>query len=112
MDEKKTPKAQELADEELERVSGGQTHFATTDGRYFTYIGKSGDDREYLKDFNRRYCCPRCKRPVHYGVGDRYYCDACDESWYYESKLLLNLAGGLYKEVSREEYEREKSWWE
>ena len=112
MDEKETAKAQELTDEQLKKVAGGQKYFAGTDGNYYVYIGRTDADRGYTEDCDRRYLCPNCGRPVHLGVGARYYCDPCDESWFFESKLSLNINSGLYKQISKAEYERNKSWWE
>lgn len=102
---------QELTDEELKNVAGGQTYFNTNCG-YFKYVGKSDAEKDYKYDWDRRYLCPNCGKPVHYGKGARFYCDLCNESWYCESKLYLNLRSGLYAEISEAEYKKGKSWWQ
>ena len=112
MDDKKPVEAQELADEELEKVAGGRRYFATTSGRYFHYVGRLADSDGYEDDWNKRYLCPNCGKPVHCGRWDRYYCDPCDESWYNENKLMINLGSGLYEEITKQEFERDKAWWE
>ena len=52
-----------------------------------------------------KYICPKCGRPVHYGSGWRYYCDQCDESWYFEKSLNPNLNSGLWKEIDPKDAE-------
>lgn len=94
MDEKKHPGVQELDDSELGEVSGGITE-TTYNGRKYKW---NGGTLTYDSTWDKAFLCPRCGRPVHYGILNRYYCDACDESWYYESKLVPNLAGGLWEE--------------
>ena len=98
MDEKKLEGAQELSDEQLGEVTGGQTE-CTYNGKRYKYVGTPGWF-SYKRDWDKCYLCPNCGRPVHYGAFYRYYCDACDESWYYESKLIPNLTTGVWKEIS------------
>lgn len=38
-----------------------------------------------------RLLCPKCGRPVRYSPWLRYYCEACDESWCYETDLVRRL---------------------
>ena len=102
MDEKKFEGAQELSDEQLEGVAGGQTE-CTYNGKRYKYVGAtdsgSSAGRNWRDDYDKCYLCPNCGRPVHYGSWFRYYCDPCDESWYYESKLIPNLTTGVWKEI-------------
>ena len=103
MDEKKPEGAQELSDEQLGGVAGGQTE-CTYNGKRYKYVGAtdagSSAGRNWRDDYDKCYLCPNCGRPVHYGSWFRYYCDPCDESWYYESKLIPNLTTGVWKEIS------------
>ena len=86
----------ELTDDELEGVQGGYI-ICSRDGKYYTYTGSDPD---------QKYVCPNCGRPVHEGTGWRFYCDACDESWFFERCLAPNLSSGAWTEISEEEYVR------
>lgn len=86
----------ELTDEELGRAQGG-FDICAHDGQYYLYKGNDSD---------LKYTCPNCGRPVHEGAAWRFYCDACDESWFFESALEPNLSSGAWKEISKEEYTR------
>lgn len=101
MDEKKPADAFELDDEQLAGVAGGQS-YADQDGKHYKYIGNDDTD----PDWNNCYLCPNCGRPVHYGGWGRYFCDPCDENWYYESKLRLNLSTGVWQEMDDEQYKK------
>lgn len=87
----------ELTEEELHGVAAGATSF-----REYTSVVRDGTnvtanyvDYEWRgTDENQKYLCPNCQRPVHYGTAWRYYCDSCNESWFFESLLKLNKAGG------------------
>lgn len=98
MDTRKTTDVEGLADEDLADVAGGydKYHDESPD-RYYIWDGNS---RTYAK-----YLCPNCRRPVHEGLGARYYCDPCDASWYIESRLVPNIGAGYWKEVSKQEYQ-------
>ena len=96
--EKKLPTtAQELPDEEMDKVAGGasqrsiliNTDYGIMKARktYVNYEWRGTDD-------NKKYLCPRCHGPVHYTSWGRYRCDSCDESWFIESNLEMNMAGG------------------
>ena len=102
MDEKKLEGAQELNDGQLEGVAGGQME-CSYNGKRYKYVGRlyeAGSGKsDYKEDWDKCYLCPNCGRPVHYGTGFRYYCDPCDESWFYESKLIPNLTTGMWKEI-------------
>ena len=82
-------KEKQLTKEELEKVDGGYTTFKHTDGKYYEFRGDSSQR-------NQKYLCPKCKRPVYYGSGWKYYCDYCHDSWFNERKLDANLASGLW----------------
>lgn len=101
MDVQKHEEAQKIPDEFLGQVFGGKKHFEIN-GRYFEYTGSI---LCWSSDWDHCYLCPRCGRPVHYGKWARFYCDPCDESWYWEEKLVPNLASGLWKELTKEEYD-------
>ncbi len=84
---------QNLTDAELENVTGGMEWYQDTkEHRFFHWAGGNNLDEKYR--------CPNCDRLLHYGTGWRYYCDPCNESWFYESDLTLNLGDHLWKEVS------------
>ena len=89
-----------LNDSELNEVTGGYnyTHDASTD-KYYQW---NGNDLEE----DHKYVCPNCKRPVHHGLWRRFYCDPCDASWLQEDRLLPNLNSGLWREISKSDYER------
>lgn len=89
----------ELTDEELETVQGG-FDVCRQDGHFYKYVGTDPD---------QKYLCPNCGGPVHEGTGWRFYCDACDESWFLENRLNPNLASGSWSRISRAEYERRRS---
>lgn len=99
MAEKMPDDTLELSDKELGSVNGGGI-FRIIDGKYYVYDGK--DDA----DLNARYLCPNCGRPVHFGTAWRYYCDPCDESWFMEDLLKVNLSSGVWKELTRKEYKQ------
>ncbi len=87
----------EVADEILGEVNGGYDKYHDSSAeKYYIWNGNSRTAEKYL--------CPNCGRPVHYGSGWRYYCDPCNESWFFESSLRPNIAAGYWKEVSEEEY--------
>lgn len=94
IDQKNAP--ENLTDSELDEVTGGYifTHDKTTD-KYYRW--GNGDE-------NKRFLCPNCKRPVHKGGWDRFYCDPCDASWYDLHRLRPNIAAGGWIEISKEEY--------
>lgn len=86
-----------IPDEELGRVAGGMDWYQ--DKRHNKYYKWDGGDNK-----NEKYRCPNCGRVLHYGAGWRYYCDPCDESWFYESGLVLNRGQNLWRECSWEEW--------
>ena len=96
-EENKTTAAQELPDEEMDKVAGGANKRSELIRRevqwngilhvYAVYEWKGTDD-------NKKYLCPNCHRPVHPGSWGRYYCDPCNESWYLEGSLERNPTGG------------------
>ena len=96
-EENKTTAAQELPDEEMDKVAGGANKRSELIRRevnwngilhvYAVYEWKGTDD-------NKKYLCPNCHRPVHPGGWGRYYCDPCNESWYLEGSLERNPTGG------------------
>lgn len=92
-------KAAELSDEQLAGVTGGLC-YTQSDGKYFRYIGSNSE-----ADFGKRYLCPKCGRPVRYGVWLRFCCDSCDETWYYEHTLVPNTASGVWEEISKADYD-------
>lgn len=100
MSDVKAAEDRELKDQELEIVHGGQ-NFAKQDGAYYEYVGSGWPGSS---DWDKCYLCPKCGRPVHFGAGFRYYCDPCDDWWFNEEKLRLDLSQGMWKEISEERY--------
>ncbi len=88
---------QQLNDSELEMATGGMDWYQDRkNDRYYKWTG--GDNT------SEKYRCPNCGRLLHAGWGNRYYCDPCNESWFYESKLVLNMGDNLWKECSWAEW--------
>lgn len=91
------PAAQELSDECLSAVAGGKDTVRKYGKMTIDGLTESTPYTDYKwNGTNNRlkYLCPKCHCPVHPGTGWRYYCDACNESWFLESNLELNLAAG------------------
>ena len=103
------PAFQELPDESLDAVTGGSDTYTALVSEVSDSEGKHKIYEEYEwkgSNDNLKYLCPRCHRPVHYGGWGRYFCDPCDESWFCESNLKMNPAGGWvfvkrYSETSK-----------
>ncbi len=88
---------EKLTDSELGAVAGGFSKFEdTTTGKCYKFTGS---------DTNAKYLCPNCGRPVHRGDLGKFYCDPCDDSWFWEDDLLPNLKSGVWKEISKDEFE-------
>lgn len=103
MEEKKTTNAEglgaeQLADEQLNGIVGGRDYVKTNTWCY-KYVGSSSDE-----DWSASYLCPKCHNPVRYTGWGWFRCDPCDESWFNEAKLPLNLNSGVWKQISEEEY--------
>lgn len=99
MEGKEPAGARVLSDEQLAGVTGG-LGYAEAGGRYYRYIGSDSES-----DYGKRYLCPKCGRPMRYGVWLRFTCDSCDESWYYEDALVPNAASGVWEEISKADYD-------
>ena len=90
------------------RGAGDACSFSVQTGQITTASGykRQFDEYEWVgTDDNLKYICPNCHRPVHPGAGRRYYCDPCDESWYFESDLDMNMSSGGW--VFKRKYEKE-----
>lgn len=98
MTDKKNTAATALHDQDLDEVTGGLDYVEVkSTGKYYKWRGNDNQD-------GQKFLCPNCGRPVHYGAWMRYYCDPCNESWLYESKLVPNIASGLWHEIPEFEY--------
>ncbi len=87
-----------LNDNELDEVNGGKTKFYDkATGKYYRWNGHYAYDKQYL--------CPKCGKPLSTTFGFRYDCSSCDDYWIRESSLVPNLASGLWKEISKDEYD-------
>ncbi len=89
--------AAQISDDELAGVAGGYNlTYDEATGKYYAWEGS---------DTNTKYVCPKCGRPLKAGfMNFKFYCDPCDESWFFEGKLNPNLNGG-WKEISKDEYD-------
>ncbi len=99
---------QQLNDSELEMATGGMdVYHDWKNDKYYKWYGGNNTSHKYR--------CPNCGRLLHEGllsvlkidIGARYFCDACDEQWFYESKLTLNVGDGLWQEISFEQWVQE-----
>ena len=99
---------QQLSDSELEMTTGGMdVYMDKQNKKYYKWYGGN--------NYSQKYRCPKCGGPLHRGImsivgldfGDRYFCDSCDEQWFYESKLVLNMGKGLWQEISFEQWVQE-----
>lgn len=98
----------ELPDEELDQVSGGYDTYDKFIGKKF-YPGLWGGntvEKNVCKrykwecgDINLKYRCPNCGRLVHKGSWNQFYCDPCNESWFFEDYLDPNLDAWVFKEI-------------
>ncbi len=94
-----TAPAAELTDPELNDATGGNLykwHDEAT-GKYYKWTGALDNGLKYL--------CPNCRRPLSSFWGIKYTCDHCDASWVFEYRLLPNYASGLWKEITKAEYD-------
>lgn len=92
-----------LNDSQLEEVQGGlDYHHDTNTGKYYKRVSD---------DWDSAYLCPNCGKPVHQGLGARFYCDDCSESWYFESNFSnsLNLTSGCWQEITHDEYKHKSN---
>lgn len=110
MSDNELNKPQELNDDQLEKVAGGR-QYHSFNGKYYLYNSKI-ENGFWNENWDKCYLCPNCGGPVHYGAWARYFCDACDESWYWENKLDLNLDSGLWTEITKERYDKGKPAWD
>ena len=97
-----------LDDSELNEVAGGMdVYHDTKNNKYYKWYGGNNTSHKYR--------CPHCGRLLHEGllsvikidIGARYFCDACDEQWFFEKKLTLNVGDGLWEEISFEQWVQE-----
>lgn len=96
MKEKRPADACELADEQLGGVSGGQRYVERA-GKRYRYVGDRSNE-----DLGKCYLCPKCGRPLRYNSWLHFCCDSCDDSWYFEDGLTVNLADGAWEEAPGE----------
>ncbi len=83
-----------LVDEELTEVNAGMTKYRDHDtGRYYRWAET---------DCNKKYLCPKCRRPLKSRWGFRYDCDPCDSWWVIEGNLIPDPQ--YWVEISSEDY--------
>ncbi len=84
-----------LADKDLSEAQGGnyKYHDEAT-GKYYRWKGS---------DYNHKFLCPKCGRPVKSDWGFRYDCDHCNEWWVMEYSLKINPE--TWVEITKEQYE-------
>ena len=84
--EQSKPQSRELSDQELAQASGG---------KYKEYVDdiwkrdSQGRVTHWKTDSGKIYhfTCPRCGRILHYGTLDFFYCDPCDDCWFFENSV-------------------------
>lgn len=87
-------KQNELSEEKLEQVSGGELPIAWAldgapgaekvlrrDGRGNPVYWQGCQDGKGITE-PYFYICPHCGRVLHQGTFNRLYCDPCDEGWF------------------------------
>lgn len=106
MDKDKLNKPEELADEDLEVVTGGGgveiLRAGKMNGKYYIYNGPVTEEA-----LTQAYTCPKCGHTIYWGADlwDWYTtCEGCGEKWWMRNHVNLNLSTGYWKEVSYEEY--------
>ena len=89
-----------LTDKNLDHVVGGRGR-SIYNGKYYVYDGRS-------VDVINKYVCPHCGAPLQAADWPftMYKCYFCNESWYFEDKLVPDLNNSKWREVSKEEYDR------
>ncbi len=103
MADEKNLAASPIAEQDLDQVTGGYEetiHIRETD-KYYRYAPKNSNDK------NLQYLCPNCKRPVHIGWWGRYFCDPCNASWGNLERIIPNVNGGPWEEITKEQYDKE-----
>lgn len=83
-----------LGDREFESVQGGFQYYTDEQDRYYRFVGSKNKDRD------KKYTCPYCGKPVHYGPSWRYYCEPCGKSWFMEDLLRPNLDSGMWQQMT------------
>lgn len=106
MDEKELNKPVEIADDELDCVTGGGgicvSRAATRNGKYYVYDGPMTEEA-----LSSAYLCPKCGHTIHWGADIWSFstkCEGCGERWWNKGNVDLNMKGGLWKEVSHKEF--------
>lgn len=104
MDEKMPQDVNELSDDELKEAVGGVNNkYRKVGENYYHWEGECSFGGDGI---NERYLCPRCGGRLHSGMWFHYYCDPCDESWYWEDSLIPNTMSSYWVPCSKEEYEK------
>ena len=95
---KKNSPASPVRDEDLTQVSGGRSkiHDAST-GKYYEWYGTFKNSEKYL--------CPKCGGKLDSFWGYYFSCGPCDETWYYEDKLIPNYSSGYWHEITKAQYD-------
>ena len=90
--EQSKPQRRELSDQELAQASGGQDDGDPIGKEYVWDVWKTdsqGRVTHWIKNTGEivHYTCPRCGRILHYGTLDFFYCDPCDDCWFFENSV-------------------------
>lgn len=102
MNEKEPEDVRELSEEDLKEAVGGRNHcYWYWDGEYWFW-----DAGLTTKACNERYLCPKCGGPLHFSWGFRYYCDPCNDSWYWEDSLIPNIKSKHYIRTTKADYDK------
>ena len=87
--------------EELQTLSAGRDEYRVWEPAVKFGESPYTDYKWNGTDDSKKWLCPNCGRPVHYGSGWRYYCDPCDESWFVENLRQPNFASDERAEDKR-----------
>lgn len=107
MDESKLDKPEEIADNDLDCVTGGAgavtvCRTATRRGKYYVYDGPMT-----VEALTNAYLCPKCGHAIHWKasrVHSTATCEGCGAIFWDKAQVDINMRGGLWKEVSEAEY--------
>lgn len=105
MNEKTPQDVHELRDKELKEVVGGvDNKYRQVGNNYYHW---TGDFTLGGRGVNERYLCPKCGRKLHLGAWLHFYCDPCDDDWWWEDSLIPNVESRYWVPCSKAEYEKE-----
>lgn len=104
MNEKKLEDICELSEDELKEATGGRNNrYRKIGDQYYYWDGGLCPGGDGILE---RYLCPKCGGVLHMGWGMHFYCDPCDDHWWWEETLVPNLKSKYWIKCSKEDYEK------